>query len=567
MSISHRTNRLKLKGIPSVEKLQNGRYKLTVECSTMNSREDWYSANKARIFPDFGSLQSAEMSIDGLEPRTGEAYTDMRLTEVQSGSRSVRDGGDYLVVLTYETLGSSFVQVKDDTVNYIENGLRRVTRKSIAEVGTDFQKTIGTTSITSQIDDEIAVTCILANYEVNDTDSYREVTEVYIQAGIISVSQEFTVSRDKITVRAFKKTSTEVTTALSEVTANHKLIEETEDDFDGIKTSSYTYELDSFDVVETDENGLETTTRSAITATKPSLIVGTTKLNPTADPEDGIVLAKFSINEGKTFFSSKQVYSKEGNISVRTTTGPQGLPSTYTRTYSSRMLEPTSLGIAISKEVSNTAGYKTYEYRFLEGSTQGTSPLGTGGEIVSYSENVEVRNAGVVSAFTTTVADGTGTGTIASLSVVPPSIKTVQATVSIKLVTGSTVSVPVAYNLSDRSCSAVILTSKKSPIGIEQGASLKITVFNHSHSQQSRSFPNSYYSGTNATGTLSTPASIIRDDDNIIGESTKETVDTSVTFSGSSTAPATSGLYQEDIEPAFLDADGTQYYRKTSYTI
>jgi len=533
----------------------------------MNSREDWYSANKARIFPDFGSLQSAEMSIDGLEPRTGEAYTDMRLTEVQSGSRSVRDGEDYLVVLTYETLGSSFVQVKDDTFNYVENGLRRVTRKSIAEVGTDFQKTIGTTSITSQIDDETAVTCILANYEVNDTDSYREVTEVYIQAGIISVSQEFTVSRDKITVRAFKKTSTEVTAALSEVTANHKLIEETEDDFDGIKTSSYTYELESFDVVETNENGLETTTRSAITATKPSLIVGTTKLNPTADPEDGIVLAKFSINEGKTFFSSKQVYSKEGNISVRTTTGPQGLPSTYTRTYSSRMLEPTSLGIAISKEVSNTAGYKTYEYRFLEGSAQGTSPLGTGGEIVSYDENVEVRNAGVVSAFTTTVADGTGTGTIASLSVVPPSIKIVQATVSIKLVTTKTVSVPVAYNLSDRSCSAVILTSKKSPIGIEQGASLKITVFNHSHSQQSRSFPNSYYSGTDKTGTLSTPASIIRDDDNIIGESTKETVDTSVTFSGSSTAPATSGLYQEDIEPAFLDADGTQYYRKTSYTI
>jgi len=514
-----------------------------------------------------GSLQSAEMSIDGLEPRTGEAYTDMRLTEVQSGSRSVRDGEDYLVVLTYETLGSSFVQVKDDTFNYVENGLRRVTRKSIAEVGTDFQKTIGTTSITSQIDDETAVTCILANYEVNDTDSYREVTEVYIQAGIISVSQEFTVSRDKITVRAFKKTSTEVTAALSEVTANHKLIEETEDDFDGIKTSSYTYELESFDVVETNENGLETTTRSAITATKPSLIVGTTKLNPTADPEDGIVLAKFSINEGKTFFSSKQVYSKEGNISVRTTTGPQGLPSTYTRTYSSRMLEPTSLGIAISKEVSNTAGYKTYEYRFLEGSAQGTSPLGTGGEIVSYDENVEVRNAGVVSAFTTTVADGTGTGTIASLSVVPPSIKIVQATVSIKLVTTKTVSVPVAYNLSDRSCSAVILTSKKSPIGIEQGASLKITVFNHSHSQQSRSFPNSYYSGTDKTGTLSTPASIIRDDDNIIGESTKETVDTSVTFSGSSTAPATSGLYQEDIEPAFLDADGTQYYRKTSYTI
>tara|TARA_R110002033_G_scaffold30878_1_gene67908 strand:+ start:1891 stop:3213 length:1323 start_codon:yes stop_codon:yes gene_type:complete len=188
MAISHRTNRLKLKGSPSVEKLQNDRYKLTITCSTMNSREDWYSANKARVFPDFGSLESAEMSIDGLSPRTGETYPDMRLTEVQSGNRSPRDGEDYIVVLTYETLGDSFVQVKDDTVTYTENGLRRVTRESIAKAGTDFQKTVGTTSITSQIDGETAVTCFLSSYEIDDTDSYREVTEIYVEPGEIQTS-------------------------------------------------------------------------------------------------------------------------------------------------------------------------------------------------------------------------------------------------------------------------------------------------------------------------------------------------------------------------------------------
>jgi hypothetical protein len=188
MATSHRTNRLKLKGSPSVEKLQNDRYKLTITCSTMNSREDWYSANKARVFPDFGSLESAEMSIDGLSPRTGETYPDMRLTEVQSGNRSPRDGEDYIVVLTYETLGDSFVQVKDDTVTYTENGLRRVTRESIAKAGTDFQETVGTTSINSQIDTETAVQCFLSSYEVDDTDSYREVTEIYVEPGEIQTS-------------------------------------------------------------------------------------------------------------------------------------------------------------------------------------------------------------------------------------------------------------------------------------------------------------------------------------------------------------------------------------------
>ena len=182
MAISHRTNRLKLIGTPAVEQLQNGRYQLTVNCTTMNSREDWYSANKARIFPDFGSLESAEMSIDGLAPRTGEAYTDMRLVSVQSSTQQ----GQYIVTLVYQTLGDSFVQVKDDTVNYTESGLRRVIRESIAKAGTDFQKTVGSTSITSQIDGETAVTCVLASYEVDDTDSYREVTEVYVQAGVLS---------------------------------------------------------------------------------------------------------------------------------------------------------------------------------------------------------------------------------------------------------------------------------------------------------------------------------------------------------------------------------------------
>jgi len=184
MAISHRTNRLKLIGTPAVQQLQNGRYQLTVNCTTMNSREDWYSANKARVFPDFGSLESAEMSIDGLAPRTGEAYTDMRLVSVQSSTQQ----GQYIVTLVYQTLGDSFVQVKDDTVTYTENGLRRVIRESIAKAGTDFQKTVGTTSINSQIDGETAVQCFLSSYEIDDTDSYREVTEIYVEPGEIQTS-------------------------------------------------------------------------------------------------------------------------------------------------------------------------------------------------------------------------------------------------------------------------------------------------------------------------------------------------------------------------------------------
>ena len=187
MAVSHRTNRLKLVGTPAVEQLQNGRYQLTVNCTTMNSREDWYSSNKARIFPDFGSLESAEMSIDGLAPRTGEAYTDMRLVSVESSTQ--RD--QYIVTLVYQTLGASFVQVKDDTIDLELNGLRRVTRTSIAQAGTDIpddDKDVGVDYIDHQIDAETAVRCFLASYKVDDTDSYREFERTYIQAGTLSVS-------------------------------------------------------------------------------------------------------------------------------------------------------------------------------------------------------------------------------------------------------------------------------------------------------------------------------------------------------------------------------------------
>ena len=187
MAISHRTNRLKLVGTPAVEQLQNGRYQLTVNCTTMNSREDWYSSNKARIFPDFGSLESAEMSIDGLAPRTGEAYTDMRLVSVQSSTQ----GDQYIVTLVYQTLGATFVQIKDDTIDLELNGLRRVTRTSIAQAGTDIpddDKDVGVDFIDHQIDAETAVRCFLASYKVDDNDSYREFERTYIQAGTLSVS-------------------------------------------------------------------------------------------------------------------------------------------------------------------------------------------------------------------------------------------------------------------------------------------------------------------------------------------------------------------------------------------
>ncbi len=242
MSISHRTNRLKLFGTPAVEQLQNGRYQLTVNCTTMNSREDWYSANKARIFPDFGSLQSAEMSIDGLAPRTGEAYTDMRLVSVQSSTQ----GDKYIVTLVYQTLGASFVQVKDDTIDLELNGLRRVSRTSIAQAGTDIptdDKDIGVDYIDHQIDAETAVRCFLSSYKIDDTDSYREFKRTYIQAGVLSVSTSQNSVTREVGVNAINLSAADVRTKVSDVTVNHNLKSQSTEDFEGLNSFKYVFEI------------------------------------------------------------------------------------------------------------------------------------------------------------------------------------------------------------------------------------------------------------------------------------------------------------------------------------
>lgn len=316
------------------------------------------------------------------------------------------------------------------------------------------------------------------------------------------------------------------------------------------------------------ENGLKKITRvfRAISGTTSSNVVGTTTFPvvPVAGTTT-TYLASSELEDTTAFAQLTEVYLEAGTISIDKSSGPQGLPSTYTRTYTSIFEEPTSLGIALSEDVSNVNGYPQYVYTFLEGPIEGSSPLGASGEIISYDEIIEVRQAGVVSGSGVSVTDGT----VAVLNTIPPSIKKIKATVTISLVTSGTLSDPTnfAYNLSNTSVSAAITTTRTSPIGVEQGNSLTVSVFNNSSSSDTRTFPSHYRSNDGASGTITSAAQIIRDEDNIIGTALNSSTSTSIVLSGSTTAPATTGTYQESLDPAFLDVDGTQYYRKTIYSI
>lgn len=175
--ISHRSNRLKVIDNPSVEQLQNGRFRLSFNMTALNPRNDWYYENRDRLFADFGTLASAEMQVDGIHPRNKETYPDMRLVSVKSEGQGV-------LQFIYETLTNSFVQTKDDTVDFEVNGLRRVTRESVAKAGTDYDKVVGTSSIQHTFN-SVLKTLYLSSFAVDNTDSSTGLKEVYIEAGTL----------------------------------------------------------------------------------------------------------------------------------------------------------------------------------------------------------------------------------------------------------------------------------------------------------------------------------------------------------------------------------------------
>ena len=379
MSISHRTNRLKLVGQPSVEQLQNGRYRLTVNCTAINSREDWYSVNKDRILPDFGSLQSAEMSIDGLAAREGEAYTDMRLTKVASGNRSGMGAvGDYNVELTYETLGSAFVQVKDDTTDYELNGLRRVTRTSIAEAGTDYTKTVGTSFIDHQINNETAVRCYLASYSVDDTDSFRQVQEVYVEAGTLSETLDNVGSQKAKVIE---------TIGADPVTPDgYLLASKKESDFEGFQTNQFTFLKPSI------------LSRNIDTRNQGNLKIETVEsfdLDPTSTINGVLISEKVSDVEGIP--TNQNVYA-EGSGEVSRTIETRNNGALTITTVESLGEAGNADGIEIEETTREQDGYTLFRNIFADGD----------GEV---SRTTEKRNQGKLTVTTVEALGSAGTAT------------------------------------------------------------------------------------------------------------------------------------------------------------
>ena len=267
MSVYHRTQRLQIYGKkPEIEQLFGDRYRITVRCTAKNDTEAWYDKNKDQIFANFGTLYDAEMSIDGIPARTGEAYSNMALVKNEA---SYTQTGEYVIVFTYETLTDQFVQNVADKVDFEINGLMRITRSVVALNGSEYSKEVGTSSsITSagHGGSSDSVTLYLSraletakrDYEVG----YIEVVETWLQAGILNRG---TVDMDDGSLQQ------RVTSYLAvEPTATGIVTSRNIGSFEGLSTFTVTEILSS--------------TGSALSSTEPTLVKTTSTISSFSVP-------------------------------------------------------------------------------------------------------------------------------------------------------------------------------------------------------------------------------------------------------------------------------------------
>ena len=208
--------------IPEITKLPNGRIRV-VRRFVKFTREDVDNVNLGSLMGDFGDLDTTGEQLEN------QGYSNCRLIEVEVETSTKRSSGtdssSSVLVQTYETLTSSFVQTTDPTISYTESGLKQITNVSRAVSGTVSSGVIGVTQlITGEF---------LARSQIEDNTAFAELTEVYLEAGILSETLDNVESQKSKVIEAI---------GIDPVTPNgYLLANKQESNFEGFQTNQFTF--------------------------------------------------------------------------------------------------------------------------------------------------------------------------------------------------------------------------------------------------------------------------------------------------------------------------------------
>lgn len=166
---------------PEVDKLQNGRYRLTFFCTNEGRKTDWYKDKIDRILPSFGTQVDEKFGVG--EWSAMHEWSEMVF--IEGGLQYVPAASTHYVKLVYESLTDAWVQEVDDTIDYELNGLERLTRVSVAKPNTAYTSVVGTTTITND-----GTVLYLGSYKIVETDAKWTLQEIWLERGILNVSKK-----------------------------------------------------------------------------------------------------------------------------------------------------------------------------------------------------------------------------------------------------------------------------------------------------------------------------------------------------------------------------------------
>jgi hypothetical protein len=394
------TSRLKIvNDQPSIDKLENGRYRLEFFCSNDGKKTDWYADNIDLIFPAFGALQSDAFAAGTWVAPSGSVYSDMRL--VEAGTQYVPAANQHYVKLVYETITASYAQIKDDTVDYELNGLRSVSRPSIAIAGTAYTGVVGDTTIAhNDPDGDGTVTLYLASYKIDENDAAWVVTERWVEAGELSRSTDLVGSQNALiistiggapaTPAGYSLAKTDINNvgglqstsytflkpsvlsrsedivgsqkaivieAFGEVPTtpnNYVLARKQESDFEGIKTNSYTYLKINVELSRTEDK------------VGSQLAIVIEQFNGTPFTPSGYAIANTQVSDVVGIPTRRYTFLKD-NVLLSETEDKVGSQLAKVQEWFNPTTDPVITDYVIANtQVSDVGGIPTKRYTFLK---------------------------------------------------------------------------------------------------------------------------------------------------------------------------------------------------------
>jgi hypothetical protein len=285
------------------------------------------------------------------------------------GWLSITSGGKtlYLAGFKDETKAEADTQIGRVTTQWLEAGTLSETLDNVGSQKAKVIEAIGPDPATPS-------GYSLASKQESSFNGFQTNRFTFLKDCILRVDTPKVGGSQRVSVQAFDMTEAEVTADLAAVTASHELIDIQESDYEGIKTSTFVFEVNDFEVRSKTENGLQLLTRTELSITNfTDGDVGT-------DTYSGLYLAGEEIDNGNTIKKKVSQWAEAGILSIDKDYVSEGVCRVTTTFLAT---EETVDGPIIGRAIGDNDGLQTIAVTHMQKS-DGTSLINDSNAVVSH---------------------------------------------------------------------------------------------------------------------------------------------------------------------------------------